>query len=368
MEVLYSLPNGLKMDGITSITLNYWENIKNKNIHIDFVAPFAIDNIREQIEITDSKIYFIQERKKHPIRYMRKLSKLIKENKYDIIHANGSSAMMALEMLAAKKAGCKIRIAHSHNTKTNYPIIDKLLRPIFYKTYTHAFACGEEAGKWLFGKRKFEIINNGRSIQKFQYNKETRKKIREKYNLQNQIVLGHVGTFNYQKNHEYLIDVFSELIKNSDKKYKLILIGDGKYKCEIEEKVKELNIQDDVIFVGKTNEVQNWLQAMDIMIFPSRFEGFPAVLVEWQIAGLPCIISDKITDKVKLTELVQFESIEKSPKEWVNKIKNIIIEDREKNRAEILEQIKESGFDIQENAKELERKYIKIFEGAVKNI
>lgn len=366
MKILYVLPTGLIMDGISSITLNYWENIRTENMHIDFAVPFVIDSIKEKIELTDSKIYLIKGRKRHPLKYMNKLAKIIKENKYDIVHTNGSSAMLVLEMLAAKKAGCKIRIAHSHNTKTNYPIIDKLLRPIFYKTYTHAFACGEEAGKWLFGKRKFQIINNGRSIQKFQYNKETRKKIREKYNLQNQIVLGHVGTFNYQKNHEYLIDVFSELIKNSDKKYKLILIGDGKFKNAIEEKVKKLNIQDKVVFVGKTNEVQNWLQAMDIMVFPSRFEGFPAVLVEWQIAGLPCIISDKITDKVKLTELVQFESIEKSPKEWVNKIKNIIIEDREKNKVEILKQIKESGFDIEENGKELEEKYNSLLKGEQK--
>lgn len=361
MEVLYILPNGLKIDGITSITLNYWENIKNENIHIDFVTPFAIDSIREQIETTNSKIYLMQERKKHPIKYMRKLSALIKENKYDIVHANGSSAMLVLEMLAAKKAGCKIRIAHSHNTKTNYPIIDKLLRPIFKTSYTHAFACGEEAGKWLFDKRKFEVINNGRDIEKFKYNQDVRKKLRKEYNLENQIVLGHVGTFNYQKNHEYLIDVFSELIKNSKKKYKLILIGEGKYKSAIEEKVKKLNIQENVIFVGKTNEVQNWLQAMDIMIFPSRFEGFPAVLVEWQIAGLPCIISDKITDKVKLTNLVQFESIEKNPKEWVKKVENTSIEDREKSKPKILKQIKESGFDIKENAKKLEEIYIKLY-------
>ena len=100
----------------------------------------------------------------------------------------------------------------------NEVIIDKLLRPIFKTSYTHAFACGEEAGKWLFDKRKFEVINNGRDIEKFKYNQDVRKKLRKEYNLENQIVLGHVGTFNYQKNHEYLIDVFSELIKNSEKK------------------------------------------------------------------------------------------------------------------------------------------------------
>ncbi len=357
MRILYILPTGLIMDGISSITLNYWEKILNKDICIDFAVPVVIESVEKKIRKTDSKIYLIEGRKTNPVKYMRKLYKLIKDNQYDIVHANGSSAMLTLEMLAAKKAGCKIRIAHSHNTKTNYPIVDKLLRPIFKTSYTHAFACGEEAGKWLFGKRKFEVINNGRDVEKFEYNQDMRKKLRKEYNLENQLVLGHVGTFNYQKNHEYLIDVFSELIKNSEKKYKLILIGDGKYKSAIEEKVKKLNIQNNVIFVGRTNEVQNWLQAMDIMIFPSRFEGFPVVLVEWQIDGLPCIISDKITDKVKLTDLVQFESIEKSPKEWAKKIENTRIEDREKSKPKILKQIKESGFDIKENAKELEKIY-----------
>ncbi len=357
MRILYILPTGLIMDGISSITLNYWEEISSKDICIDFAVPVVIESVEKKIRETDSKIYLIEGRKTNPVKYMKKLYKLIKDNQYDIVQANGSSAMLALEMLAAKKAGCKIRIAHSHNTKTNYPIIDKLLRPIFNISYTHAFSCGEEAGKWLFGKREFEVINNGRDIEKFEFDEKIRNEIRKEYKLEKQIVLGHVGTFNYQKNHGYLIDVFSELIKSSDKKYKLVLIGDGKYKTAIEEKVKKLNIKDNVIFVGKTNEVQNWLQAMDIMIFPSRFEGFPAVLVEWQIAGLPCIISDKITDKVKLTNLVQFESIEESPKEWAKKIENISIEDREESKPKILKQIKESGFDIKENAKKLEKIY-----------
>lgn len=361
MKVLNILPTGLCMDGISNSVLNYYKNIDNNKVNIDFAVPSVIENYEKIIKNNGGNIHLIQGRKKRPFKYIKKLARIIQEGKYDMIHAHGSSAILCLEMIAAKKAGCKIRIAHSRNTKADHKILDKVLRPVFYKTYTNGFACGEKAGNWLFGERKFEIINNGKNIEEFQYNSDIRKKIREEYNLSNKIVIGHVGGFNYQKNHEYLLEIFEQLNVINKNKYKMVLIGDGKLRETIEEKAKELGIYNNIIFVGKTAEVSKWLQAMDIMVFPSRFEGFPNVVVEWQISGLPCIISDKITKDVKLTRLVQFESIEDKPKKWAERIDKIEIEDRERNKEEIHKQIREEGFDIKENAKKLEEIYMKLY-------
>lgn len=364
MKVLNVLTSPLVYDGISMSILNYFNNIDNQKIQMDFVAPSTIEEIENQIRGKGGKVHILKERKKHPLKYIKKLSVLIKENKYDIVQAHGSSAILCLEMIAAKRAECKIRIAHCHNTKCDHRLIDTILRPVFYRTYTHGFACGEEAGKWLFKNRKFEIINNGKNIEEYEYNEKIRNQMRKKYSLSNYKVIGHVGSFNYQKNHNFLIDIFYELKNRGGEKYKLVLLGGGELKSYIEEKVKKLKLQDDVIFVGRTKEVANWLQAMDIMVLPSRFEGFPLVLVEWQIAGIPCIVSDKVTPAVKMTDLVQFASIEDKPEEWANKIKKIELKDRKESKEKIIKEIKDSGFDIKEETKKLEKIYEKIYENS----
>lgn len=348
-------------DGITMSVVNYFKNIDNKKIQIEFVAPSVVNDIEKDIKKKNGKVHIIKGRTKNPIKYIKNLSELIKNNKYDIIQAHGSSAILCLEMIAAKKAGCKIRIAHCRNTKTNHKLLDKMLRPIFYKTYTHGFACGQDAGKWLFKDKNFEIINNGKDIEKFQFNEKVRMEFRKKYNLDNKIVIGHVGRFNEQKNHSYLIDVFYELLK-SNEKYFLVLIGTGHLQETIKKKVKELGIEKNVLFVGDSKEVEKWLQTMDIMIFPSKYEGFPNVLIEWQIAGLPCLISSTITKEVKCTELVRFESINEQPKEWAKIIEKMKLEDRNASREKIKAQIAKSGYDIKENAKKLEKIYQRLIE------
>ena len=167
-----------------------------------------------------------------------------------------------------------------------------------------------------------------------------------------------MGRFNYQKNHEFLIDIFNNLKKKSDKYY-LILAGTGKLEENIRNKVKKLGLENSVLFLGEVTNINEWLNAMDIMLLPSRFEGLPVVSIEWQISGLPCIISDKVTKEVKLTDLVQFESID-NPEKWVDKILKIQIKDR--NKLNYIEEIKKAGYDIKENAKKLEEIYYSLLE------
>lgn len=297
---------------------------------------------------------------KRPIMYCKKLYKIIKEEKYDVVHVHGSSSMMFLQLLVAKKAGVKVRIAHSRNTSSDYNFLNKLCMPIFKRLYTHAFACGKEAGKWLFGEnQQFTIIPNGKDCQMFEFKPEIRDEYRKKNNIENKTVIGHIGNFNNQKNHEFLIKVFYELTKKNSNYY-LILAGNGPLENKIHGKIAELGIDKNVLFLGQISveEVSKWLNAMDIMVFPSKYEGFPNVLIEWQIAGLPCIISSEITKDVKITDLVRFKSLNKDPKEWAKDIEKIKIEDRNKMKEKIKIDIKNNGYDIKENARKLEHIYM----------
>lgn len=369
MKVLNVMTSRLDYNGIGIYLLNYYQNIDFKKIQMDFLVPNIVEEkLKNEITKYGNKIFELDYkgyklRQKKPILYCMKLYKILKNEKYDIIHVHGSSSMMFLELLTAKLAGIKTRIAHSHNTKSDNMRLHRIFFKLFIKLYTDAFSCGQDAGEWLFGKNaQFTIIPNAKNIQDFEFNFSIREEIRRKYNLSDKIVLGHAGSFSYQKNHEYLIKVFYEIFKRN-KNYYLILAGKGENQDNIKKQSKELGIEDNILFLDQISntEMIKWLNAMDIMIFPSRFEGFPGVLIEWQIMGLPCIISDKITKYVKVTELVKFMSIEDSPDKWANEIINIELYDREKYKNIFKNQVCDAGYDIKKNAELLIELYLKLY-------
>ncbi len=349
--------------------LNYYNNINDETFEMDYLVPNKVEEkLKNSFTRKGNKLFELEYKgqklhQKKPLLYCVKLYKILKQEKYDIVHVHGSSSLLFLQLLTAKLAGVKVRIAHSRNTETDHKKINALFRPIFNYLYTDAFSCGYEAGEWLFGKKKdFTIIPNGKDSKVFGYNKQKRNEYREKYQLGNKIVLGHVGNFNYQKNHEFLIDVFYKLHEKNNSYY-LILAGNGELENNIKKKVQKLGLEESVLFLSQipVEQVAELLNAMDIMLFPSRFEGFPNVLIEWQMNGLPCVISDKITKDVKITDLVYFEPIDSIDK-WISTICRIGITDREANKEKIIKEIKKAGYDIAENAKRLEKEYKKLYE------
>lgn len=343
--------------GVSISVMNYYTFIDKSNIAIDFVVPNQVeDRFRDQINGNGGNVYELCMREKDPIRYLRELLHIIKIGKYDLVHIHGNSSILLMELYTARIAGIKIRIAHSHNTTCDHRILNNILRPFFLKSYTHAVACGSNAGHWLFPKKDFTIIPNGVEVEKFIYNEQVRKVYREKYNLIGKKVIGHVGTFNYQKNHAFLIDIFYELSK-LEQEVVLFLIGDGNLKEEIQQKVKRLDIEDKVIFFGKTTEVPSLLQAMDLMVLPSRFEGLPVVLIEWQCAGLPCIVSEKVTKEAKITDLIEFMPLELPAREWALKLHKSVRKDRNDTKEQIQKDIIRAGYSIKDSAKELTNFY-----------
>lgn len=352
---------GLGKEGITNSVLTYLENLDMTDLDMTLgIAGKAESKALERAKKTGIKIVFLPGRNTKPIPYFGALKKLVQKEGYDIVHVHGNSATLALDMLALKAGGVKIRIAHSHNTSCSHIYLDKLFRPLFYRTYTHGAACGIEAGKWLFRNRPFVVIPNGKCISDFLFDDFKRNRYRKELNIDDKIVLGHVGMFNKQKNHKFLIEVFKELCKSSNN-YVLCLFGsNGGTESEIKTLVKVYEIEDKVLFMGYKENVSDYLSAMDIMLLPSLYEGLPTVVIEWQIAGLPCLISDTITSECVIMNNVKKLNIRSGAIEWVNYIMHIELQNRNKEKDSIIIKMQNSGYDIAFNAKKLKKMYMEL--------
>ncbi len=359
MKVLMIFTGLVSNDGITNNVINYFKYIDKEDLQMDFIVQNQPQEwMKNEIINNNSKYYILKGRNKNIMNYIKTLKSIIKTNEYDIVHVHGSSTLMAIDLLAAFLAGVKIRIAHSRNTTCNHKILNKILRPLFNILVTHCFACGDDAGKWLFNNRKFYVINNGKEIDKFLFDKNIRDIYREKMKLKGKKVVGHIGRFNNQKNHTFLIDIFYELV-NLNRDYILLLIGEGPLYSDIKEKVNKLNIQDNVIFMGEMEKVSDILQAMDIFLFPSLHEGLPNVLLEAQLSGIPIYASDVITNEVDVSNTIKFISLKENPKVWSNYIQECNEYDRNVSKKVISNKFKDAGFDINENAKVLKKIYSK---------
>lgn len=346
-------------NGITSVIMNYYRNIDKSIVKVDFVTINEISKeYKKEFEDNGSSFFCISRKKNLlVINYIFQLFKLLKKQQYDIIHIHGNSSLMAIETVTSFFANIPVRIVHAHNTTCDYMKLHKVLLPIFKCTYTHALACGKAAGLWLYGEKSFEVINNGIDLEKFIFNKLIRKKIREELNIENKVVIGHIGNFVEQKNHEFLIDIFNDLIKEK-KDYILLLIGNGPLINPIKEKVLKLNLTENVIFKGKVLDVSKYLQAMDILLLPSHHEGVPVVLIEAQATGLPCLVSEYVSSEAKVTPLVEFIPIDNT-KIWINRIIKYTEVGILKNRSQYQEQLDYFGYNIRKNSNKLVKLYIK---------
>lgn len=315
-------------NGITNVIFNYLKAMGN-DVAFDYVAinnpdAFYVNFLEEK----GATLYSLK--RKNVLRYIWSLCKIIKQNNYDAIHVHGNSHTVVLELLAAKLAGCKVRIIHAHSTGCNSVALHKLLAGLFDSLCTDCLACGEEAGKFMFGNKPFKIINNGVDVEKFSFNNKAREAFRVKLALtETDILIGHVGYFMPVKNQSFLVDVFAELAKR-DSRYHLVLIGDGAMRTEIEQKVESLGLTNKVTFTGNIDNVSEFLNAIDIIIMPSLYEGLPLTLVEQQANGLQCVVSDTITSEADKTGNLRFLSLQAPISDWVHTIENShCMQDRE---------------------------------------
>lgn len=366
VRILYVNGGPMNRGGIESYMMNYYRNIDKSKIQIDFISigleRAAYD---DEIESLGGKIYYVPKKSKNYLQYKAAIKNILEQNEYKIVHTH-MDAMGTTVLKEAKKLKIPIRIAHSHNTKHLTKNIIKLAineyaRKNINKYATNMFACSELAGRWLFGNKAYEsgsveIVKNAIDINKFKYNYIKREEMRKKLNLSNEdLVIGHIGRFDHQKNHSFLLEIFKK-VSQKDSKIKLILLGDGKLRNEIEGKINNLNISDKVIILGNVNNPYDYYNVFDLFILPSLFEGLPVVGIEAQANGLPCLFSDTITKELSINENVEFIPLS-NKEEWCEKVLKHITGTRNNNQSFIIQ----SGYDIVSESRILEKKYISLF-------
>lgn len=354
MKILIVNTNSTKIDGITNVIFNLLENIDRHEIDFGYVSINSpSQEFVERLNVLNCKLYVIPRKISKILEYIKCLSVIARE--YDVIHVHGNSATMAIELSAAKLGGVKYRIAHSHNTKCKMVLADKLLRPLFYKLCNRRLACGKEAGKWLFGNRHFEIIQNGVNTSRFRFDICKRNALRNSKGWQDKIVIGHVGNFVEAKNHRFIFEIIKSAICKNDN-IRLVCVGNGRLMESSRNYVESLNLNDFIYFVGSVNNPEDYVSAMDLILMPSIHEGLPLTLVEEQSNGLQCLVSDAITSEADLTGCLHFLSLNDPIEKWGDKLLELAarkVEDRTLISYRNIERIKEKGYDISTEAKKL---------------
>lgn len=343
--------------GLETMLMNYYRHIDRDKIQFDFLVHRDFKaNYDDEILSLGGKIYHVSRLNPFSLHYRHELDEFFKNHpEYKIVHVH-QDCLSSFALKAAKKNNVLVRIAHSHNANQDRNI-KYLIKRYFMRSIpsyaTHLFACGKEAGDWMFQGFPYTIMNNAIETNQFKYNQSIRETVRNTLGIDSDtLVLGHVGRFFYQKNHDFLIDIFNE-IHQMNRNVLLMLVGTGELEESIKEKVRKLNLTNHVMFLGSRNDVNQLMQAMDIFIFPSHYEGLPVTLVEAQASGLYIVKSDNVPSQCVMTPNMMSLSLNISPKEWAQQILDIHYE-----RKDTSQYIKDAGYDIQQNSHWLQDFYI----------
>lgn len=350
--------------GASAVVMNYYRWLNKEKIIFDFLLhEKPPGEFRDLLIKNKSKYYVMPELKSKNLKtYRRALRQFFNEHKeYKIVHGHIPNAA-GFYLGEAKKAGVPVRILHSHNTSGADQILKKLRNNFLNKWAVRQasvyFACSKKAALYLFGKKKASLnkvflLKNAVDLKRFSYNSIVRDKMRKELKIENAFVIGHIGRFCNQKNHHFLLQIFMEIIKINENS-RLLLLGDGDLKQQIENEIKDLNLEKYVLLEGVRENVSDYMQAMDILVLPSLFEGLPVVGIEAQAAGLPCVFSDRITKEASVTGGVQFLPLEMEAKEWAKRV--IDLGSCERNMTQSM--IRQAGYDIQTEANHLEELYL----------
>ena len=359
IKILYVNGGSMDRGGISTFMMNIYERINSEKIQIDFLVHTLSTGVRDMdILSRGGKIFRVPARGKHPFRNYHQIKQIMKNGQYDIVHAHvdaGNSTILAI----AKFCRVPIRISHCHNTNyTSQSLVRRVLNNQLKKLIpiyaTHLWACSQEAGEWLYGNHAFEIIPNAIDVQKFIYNPKLSKDLRKELNLENKFVIGHVGRFDYQKNHEFLLQIFVEVL-NKKQNAHLVLIGKGELEQTVKNLANRMGILDKISFLGERSDVNRLLNVFDLGVFPSLFEGLGIVVIEMQANGLSVICSREIPTAVKFSKNIQFLGLEESKEHWSQAILNA-----GKRNNEAVEKIIAAGYNLSDMVNKLTETYERI--------
>lgn len=336
------LISSMDVGGAETFIMKVFRTIDRSRMMFDFlVSDHKKCFYDDEIKKLGGKIFYGEFKSRHPVKSFLKIYETVKSQHYRAVFRCSEHPMAFLDLLAAKLGGAKVLVIRSTNTSAGGGILSKMLavlfRPLLNAIATIKIAPSTEAGEWLFGKQKMAsgevlLMHNGVEIDKFSFKPEIRDTLRKELSLDNKFVVGHVGRFNIQKNHAFLLDIFAAIAERRPDAV-LMLVGQGELEHEIRNKVSALGLSERVLFMGVRSDVNRLMMAMDVFVFPSLYEGMPNTVIEAQATGLPCVISDTITKEAAITELVVYKSLHESVETWVEQVLSM-------NKAQLREETK----------------------------
>lgn len=354
--------------GVASFLYNYYTHMDNDFYLFDFMAirNQCFELYRDDLEKMGSSLYCLDLQNnglKRAILLVIKLRRFLVENKYDAVHINmGSFFPVLCCAFASKIAGVNVVVAHSHSAgmySKKKRFFANLFSPFLTLFTDKCCACSLIAAENMFSKKlihkgKITFIKNAIDTNKFKYDENSRTEYRKKLGINNEFIIGHVGRFVEVKNHDFLLHVFQK-IKNEINNTKLLLVGDGELRKDIELKAQKLGIHDSVLFIGQIKNTSPYYQVMDAFVLPSIVEGYPVVALEAQCSGVQCYISSNVTREIKLSELCQYVSL----KDGEDAFAKLIIENRNilNKRKDMSDVVKDAGLDLKTNIKIFESLY-----------
>lgn len=355
--------NGADSGGISAVVLNYYSHINKQKIHFDIaITDSYIGNNGAKLVDLGCTFYYLPSGFKNRIKYIKKLRTILIQGKYDCIHVHlNESSFYAL--FAGILAGTRERIAHAHVVRTEHKLFDwsrKIISKIFNPMFaTKLIGCSYAAASYMFGERylksgKAIVLNNAINIEKFTFNMQIREEVRQELRVNNKIVIGNVGNLIYQKNHEFLIKIFSVVHKYNENTV-LIIVGSGNLENELKKKAKEYKVEDSIIFTGRRSDTDRLYQAFDSFVLTSRFEGFPVSVVEAIASGLNVVIPTELGNIFSFSQVIQC-SLKDDISTWYKKICGSIINPCDRSGRQKL--LMDAGFDINSVVNKLEQQYL----------
>ena len=343
MKKLLCIVSSMDRGGAETFLMKIYRQLDKSKYQMDFcVSKRESGFYDEEIKEMGGKIFYVPPKSKNPFKTFSAIKKLVKKEKYVSVLRTSQQSLASLDLFASKCGGARKLIYRSSNAGvTDGEMINKLFGFLPKIIPNVKIAPSTEAAEFVFGKNavknnRVTILHNALNYEDFRFKDEIRNKIRKELNVGNKTLYGHVGRLNKQKNHMFLLRIFEEILKK-DKNSVLVLIGEGELKQDILEKIKELNIGQNVIFLGPKKNINEYFMAFDKLIFPSLFEGMPNVIIEAEASGLPCYISSTITKEANITGLVKYIDLDKSAEEWANIILNDKIEKRKDYKKDFIE-------------------------------
>lgn len=360
MNRILCVVGGMNTGGAETFLMKIFRKLDREKYHMDFCVSSDKEGYYDkEILASGGKIFHTTPKTKGSIKSFMSLRRIVKENDYKCVMRVSQHSLSCMELVAAKCGGAKRVVFRSSNSGTGGGKVNRFLHKAFAFMPKYipdvCIAPSTEAAEFMFGKSnvkkgKVHLLKNAIEVDNYLYNENKREELRKELNLEGKFVVGHIGRFANQKNHKFLIDVFYEISEKCENAH-LVLVGDGDLKNEIEDKVKSLNLNDKVTFLGVRSDVADLLSVFDVKLFPSFFEGMPNTVIEAQASSLRCVIADTITKEANITGLVDYLSLDLPASKWADKVLEYKNYER-KDSKQIKDIFIREGYDISSVANE----------------